>query len=173
MGVRLEDIDSAGKWRRSHTFQIGDQTVSRVQGESARGLMREWVTLRESFHEQKYKFNEVRVWGQPSAWADSIISCWVSDAVAEMVHQAVTVLDCFHGQWSPVVLETAWWNMQFQIPVAPDSTPLLQIADVLVIASAKSAGTKKKRELELLLSEKARREGVAFAGKFGKYEAFS
>ena len=135
--------------------------------------MREWVKLRESYGvEGKKKFESLRVWGQPSAWADSVMQCWLSDLLAEYVPQCITVCDCFQGQWTPVVLHTSWFNQQFQIPVGPDVTPLLQLADVAVIAPAKSAAESKKEDLQLLLHEVAKREQVEYSARFGKYEIF-
>ena len=135
--------------------------------------MREWLKLRESMLDQKSKFEDVRVWGQPAAWSDSIIQCWLSELVHEKCPQTVNIVDCFCGQWSPVVMESLFWNSQMQVPVGPDCTPLLQVADVAVIAQAKVAGNKRKSELGLLLNEAARREGVEFSGRFGKFEIFS
>ena len=62
----------------------------------------------------------MRVWGQCNAWADSIIQSWVSDLIAEHAPQCIVQTDCFSGTWSPVSLETAWWNQQMMVPVAPD-----------------------------------------------------
>ena len=58
------------------------------------------------------------------------------------------------------------------VPVAPDCTSILQIADVAVIAAAKRAGEAKKQELLLLLEEVARRESTPYQAKMGKYEVF-
>ena len=167
----MEDISSNNKWTRADKLQLGDTVVSREVGESTNGLMREWVKLRSSYGvEGRRQFETLRIWGQPAAWADSIVHCWVSDLLHSLVPQSINVLDCFTGQWSPVVLETCWNNQQFQIPVGPDTTPLLQIADVAVISQAKAAGERRKSELLILLAESAIREECQFSGKMGKYE---
>ena len=70
------------------------------------------------------------------------------------------------------MLHTSWLNQQLQIPVGPDVTPLLQLADVAVIAQGKVAGEKRKEELQLLLHESARRESTEYTARFGKFEVF-
>ena len=75
--------------------------------------MREWVKLRESYGvEGRKKFESLRVWGQPAAWADSVVQCWLSDLLSEYVPQSIVVCDCFAASWTPVVLQTAWHNQQ-------------------------------------------------------------
>ena len=170
---RLEDLDASGCWTREHSVQIGGETIPRAVGQQSRGVLREWRKLRETYGVAgREQFKSLRVWGQPAAWADSIIQCWVSDLLAEYVPQAVVQVDCFSGAWSPVALQTAWWNMQLQIPIAPDVTSILQLADVTVIAPAKQAAEVKKKELQLLLQESSRREKSEYRAKFGKYEIF-
>ena len=98
---------------------------------------------------------------------------WFSDLIAEYAPQCIVQADCFSGTWSPVALETNFWNQQWMVPVAPDCTSILQFADVAVIAAAKRAGEAKKQELLLLLLEEvARRESTPYQAKMGKYEVF-
>ena len=142
--IRFEDIGPDGNWRRSHSFDFAGQLIQHVAGESAKGMMREWVKLRSELGEEL--FQELRVWSQPAAWADGVIQCWRVE-----VTQSINVCDCFAGQWTPRVL---------------------QVAGVAVIGPAKSAGERRKAELNQLLELKAEREGVPLRGQFGKCEIF-
>ncbi len=101
-----------------------------------------------------------------------MISCWVSDLVASYSAQCISIVDCFSGQWTERCMHTSWANSQLQVPVAPDCTPLLQVTDTCQSFVAKRAGESRKAELELLLREKARREGVQYQAKAGAYELF-
>ena len=111
--------------------------------------------------------------GQEAAWADSVIQVWLSQLLREHCPQAVTVCDCFSGQWTEPVLHQAWLNHQFQVPVGPDCTPLLQLADVSVIAAAKQAAERQKSLLSVQHMQLAKREGVQYAARIGKYEIFT
>ena len=166
----MEDIGPDGNWRRSHSFEFAGQLIQHVAGESAKGMMREWVKLRSELGEEL--FQELRVWSQPAAWADEVIHCWLVEVLGSLVTQSINVCDCFAGQWTPRVLESSWLSQMAVVPVGPDCTPILQVADVAVIGPAKSAGERRKAELNQLLELKAEREGVPFRGQFGKYEIF-
>ncbi len=132
--------------------------------------MGQWVQSRQKLGHKHFK--QLRVWCQPAAWADEVISCWVSDLIAEYVLQSINVFDCFSGQWTEATLHTSWLNSQLQIPVGPDTTPLLQITDTCISAQAKSAGEKEKEAIALQLREVARREQVPYKARFGQYELF-
>ena len=110
------------------------------------GHVREWARLRDSYGaEGKKKFESLRVWGQPSAWADSVMQCWLSDLLAEYVPQCITLCGCFQSQWTPLVLHASWFNQMFQIPVGPEVTPILQLADVGTISQAAAWGVEEGR----------------------------
>ena len=96
---RLEDIGPDGKWLRSREFYFAGKLIRRQEGDSARGAMREWVALREELGPEK--FQELRVWSQPAAWADEVIHCWLVEVLATLVPQSINVCDCFSGQWTP------------------------------------------------------------------------
>ena len=168
---RLEDISPGGKWLRDVEFKIGGKVIKRVKGQSAGQCMRNWVKLREELGHER--FQSVRVWTQPAAWADEIISCWVSDLVSEYLHQSINVVDCFTGQWTETCLWNSWLNQQFQVPMGPDTTPVLQLADTCCIAVGKAAGEQCKEQLALQLIEKAKRENTTYKAQFGTYELFS
>jgi len=134
--------------------------------------MKQWQQLRDSLNTPR-DFESLRVWGQPVAWADSVIHSWISDLIAEYVPQCISVADCFSGQWTDTVLQTNWSNSQMQIPVGPDCTPLLQLADIAVIGQAKHAASRQQQQLTLLLTQSASREGEQYSGKYGKFELWS
>ncbi len=165
---RLEDLDDSGRFCRDYQFKVKGRLIERVQGQSARGLMGQWLQLRNQLGHQQ--FQQLRVWCQPAAWADEVISCWISDLLAELVWQSINAVDCFSGQWTEATLHTAWLNNQFQIPVGPDTTPLLQVTDTCISAQAKSAGEREKEAIAMQLREVARREAVPYKAKFGPFE---
>jgi hypothetical protein len=168
---RLEDISDDGKWLRDVEFKASGKVIKRSAGESARGAMRQWVALRQQLGWARLQ--SLRVWTQAAAWADEVISVWISDLVSEYLHQSINVVDCFSGQWTENCLWTSWLNQQFQIPNGPDTTPILQLADTCCIAVGKTAGEKCKDQLALQLREKAKREGAHYKAQFGQYEIFS
>ena len=167
---RLEDIDSAGKWNKDVQFKSKGQPVNRTKGQSARGMMAGWVRLRSQLGEDQ--FLSVRIWQQPAAWADEVISCWVLDLLFQYLIQSINIVDCFSGQWTAACLYTSWLNQQCQIPVGPDCTPMLQVADNAVIRECKVVGETEKAQLGLELQEQARRDGAQYQAKFGQYELF-
>ena len=167
---RLEDLSDDGRLVRQHSFKVGQKTVNRAVGQHARGLMSQWVKLRRSLG--KDQFLTTRVWCQPAAWSDEVISCWISDLVHEYQKQCITVLDCFSGQWTETSLFTAWLNSQMQLPIGPDCTPLLQVTGTCQSAQGKAAGNQTKQQLRLQGMEVARREKTQYQCKFGPYELF-
>ena len=169
--ARLEDIDSEGRWVRDHQFNFKGRLIKRVKGQSTRGLMRNWVKLRNELGFEQ--FLRLRVWCQPAAWADEIISCWISDLIFMLVFQALCGIDCFTGQWTDCTVQTAWLNFQMQIPFPPETTPMLQPSDTCQIATNKAVGEIVKSELQLQLMEKAKRDGDTYQAKFGPYELFT
>jgi hypothetical protein len=168
--VRLEDLDDDDKFVRQYSIKVGGKTVNREVGQSARGLMKQYVKLRSSLG--KDRFLTTRVWCQPAAWADEIISCWVSDLLHEYQPQCITLVDCFSGQWTETTLFTAWLNSQMQLPIGPDCTPLLQVTDTCQSAQGKAAGNRRKEQLRLQGMELARREQTQYQCKFGPFELF-
>ena len=103
--IRLEDLDDQGRFVRQYAFKVGGKTVNREVGQSARGLMKQYVQLRSSM--DRDQFLTTRVWCQPAAWADEIISCWISDLLHEYQPQCITLVDCFSGQWTETSMFTA------------------------------------------------------------------
>ena len=118
-------------------------------------------------------FRRLRVWTQPAAWADEVIHCWLSDLLKEEYQpQALFQVDRRSGQWTERVMHTLWLNQQVQTPVAPDSTPILQLTDACQVFCSKRAGEREKGVLELEMRELARREDRKYVPHFGQYETF-
>ena len=84
---RLEDLDDSGRWNKDIQFQVGNHTVKRKKGASARGAMRAWLKLRQELGEEQ--FLRVRVCCQYAAWADGVISQWILELLASFVYQSI------------------------------------------------------------------------------------
>ena len=69
--------------------------------------------------------DELLVWGQPRAWTDELISCWVVEHISSEWGQAMCQVDCLSSQWSEPVLLQAWLNNIIWSPLAPDTTSYL------------------------------------------------
>ena len=76
---RLDNISDEGKWLEDEEFWVGSEKKTRVKGQSARGAMKEWVEIRRRNPEF---FRHVKVYSQPSAVVDSVISSWFVKALA-------------------------------------------------------------------------------------------
>ena len=126
---RLEDISDDHYWTRDPEYAGPEgELVQRKAGTHTRGLLSAWVELRLQFPDLGW-FQNARVWGQPAAWTDNVIASWHSDLVRSQRRQAIHVVDCLGGQWTPEVLFTAWKNQQMQIPIMPGATSFLQVPD--------------------------------------------
>jgi len=168
---RLEDITDSGDWNKSYQYTVAGKTIIREQGKSAKNCMSGWRKLRQSLGASV--FRRLRVWSQPAAWADEVIHCWLSDLIKnEYQPQALFQVDCCSGQWTERVMHTLWLNQQVQTPVAPDTTPILQLTDTCQAFCSKRAGEKEKGSLELEMRELARRENRKYVPHFGQYEMF-
>ena len=117
--------------------------------------MRSWVTLRQQLGWAR--FQSVRVWTQAAAWADEVISVWISDLVSEYLYQSINVVDCFSGQWTENCLWTSWLNQQFQIPNGPDTTPNTAVSRHVLHCSGQDG----RREVQIPVRLVVAREGEA------------
>ena len=77
-----------------------------------------------------------QVWGQPSAWQDTVITTWIVEDTASHLKerhgtsQCLHLWDCLKAQWSEPVLHASWANQQITLPVMPDATAYLQNPDI-------------------------------------------
>ena len=82
---------------------------------------------------------QYRVWGQPAAWCDQVICTWISEYLQELYPQGcIQIVDCLGSQWAPDVVLKCWAASQAQIPIAPNATSTLQVADTHVHSPLKA-----------------------------------
>ena len=88
------------------------------------------------FHHQGHPFwQHYQVWGQPSAWQDTVITTWLVEDTASHLKerhgtsQCLHRWDCLKAQWSEPVLYASWANQQITLPLMPDATTYLQSPD--------------------------------------------
>ena len=103
--ARLENISDDGRWLTDETFTVGKKVVQRKAGQSARGCLSGWLSLRKECPEL---FAGMRVWCQPCAVVDSIIWRWQCDLEASETTQAVRVTNCLGAVWSEQSKEAAF-----------------------------------------------------------------
>jgi hypothetical protein len=154
---RLEDIDSNGRWTRSHSFTVGDTWVTRKQGESVGNLMLNWRRLRS---ERPALFNEILVWQQPAAVVDSVLFTWQQQLEAEEWEQSVQLIDQFSAGWTEAALENNFLSQRLQVGVGAGTTALVQVTDVGFAQPAKAALNRWKTNLADKIRAKAKAEGA-------------
>ena len=92
---------------------------------------------------------QYRVWGQPAAWCDQVICTWISEYIQELYPQGcIQIVDCLGSQRGPEVVLKCWAANQAQIPIAPNSTSFLQVADTHVHALLKAYILQHKTRLQ-------------------------
>ena len=109
------------------TYQVGEEEITLQAGTSAGNVLRGWRLLRQD-PDQSWA-SELEIWGQPAAWADQIICLWVSDYLQRHFSQCIYIVDCLGSQWCEEVLLRTWSNQQLQVPIAPNATFQVQVAD--------------------------------------------
>ena len=150
---RLEDIDQDGKWNKDVTYQVGDETETFQQGQPSQGLLSTWRATRDQADpEIQHMFQQIRVWGQPSGWTDEVITTWMSSYVKRELAPdgCLQIVDCLGSQWSEVTLSHTWANQQMQVPIAPNATSCLQIADTHIHSPLKAYIRQAKSELQTI-----------------------
>ena len=167
---RLEDIDNEQRWSRDHEF-IGPEgdRGERAVGNYTQGLLSAWVELRRP-HPQMWWFNNARVWGQPAAWTDNVISTWHSELIQTQRPQCIHVVDCLASQWMPEVRFAAWKNHQIQVPIMPGATAYLQIPDTHFFAHLKTSIKRAKTQVQDAGEIAARQAGKAYNSQWGPQE---
>ena len=145
--ARLEHISPEGLWTQTVTYVLGDATITHQKGTSAGNVLGGWRKVRDQMPDGQWQ-NEFVIWGQPSAWADTIICNWMSDYIAETYGQTFQIVDCLGSMWQESTLQRCWANQQYQIPIAPNATSFLQVADTHVHARLKAFIREAKGDLE-------------------------
>ena len=151
------------------TYQLGDEEITFQKGKPVGPLLRGWKAVRDNQPDQSWS-QHFRIWGQPAAWADQVICSWVSDFLAEEYPQGcIQLVDCLGSQWSSEVLIKCWANQQAQIPIAPNSTSFLQVADTHIHSPLKAYIRQEKARLQEEWDREALATGQDRNARWGPY----
>ena len=112
-------------------------------------------------------FNNARVWGQPAAWRDNVVSTWHSELIQTQRPQCIHVVDCFASQWMPEVLCAAWKNHQLQVTIMPGATAYLQVPDTHVFAHLNTSIKRGKTQVQAAGEIAARQADKAYNSQWG------
>ena len=165
----MENIDASGNWIKDFQYVIDDEVQFYKGGTSAGNVLGNWRKARD---ENPGAFDSVRVWGQPAAWTDEIICSFLSDYVQELFPSGVIqILDCLGSQWSEMTLSKVWANQQLQVPIAPNATSCLQVADTHIHSVLKAYLRQAKAELQAYWDQQAALEGVQPSTAWGPFES--
>jgi hypothetical protein len=170
---RLEDITPEGTWERDVQYQIDDELIQYKKGEKVNQILAGWRKVRDDQPDQSM-FQHLRIWGQPSGWTDEIITNWLSEYVKELApNGCLQIVDCLGSQWSETTLARCWINQQFQIPIAPNATSILQVADTHIHSELKAYVVQAKQELQEQWDRIALVTGQCPSTDWGPYELAS
>jgi len=168
---RLEDVNEKGEWLRDWSHKCSDGTVkSYTKGTKVGNIMQGWRAVRDRSPELLEQF---AIWGQPRAWTDELISCWVTEFIEAKYGQAIVQLDCLGAQWSEPVLLEAWSRGLIWCPLAPDTTSYLQEPDTHEHSQFKSIIREVKSELSFQLEQETknkRKEHKDYVPRWGPDE---
>ena len=136
---------------RDWSHKCSDGTVkSYTKGTKVGNIMQGWRAVRDRSPELLEQF---AIWGQPRAWTDELISCWLTEFIEAEYGQAIVQLDCLGAQWSEPVLLEAWSRGLIWCPLAPDTTSYLQEPDTHEHSQFKSIIREVKSELHFQLEQ--------------------
>jgi hypothetical protein len=168
---RLEDICvEKGEWLRDWSHKCSDGTTkSYTKGTKVGNIMQGWRAVQESSPELLEQF---AIWGQPRAWTDELISCWLTEFIEAEHGQAIVQLDCLGAQWSEPVLLEAWSRGLIWCPLAPDTTSYLQEPDTHEHSQLKSIIREVKAELHFQLEQetKNKQKNNDYVPRWGPHE---
>ena len=107
--TRLEDLDSSGRYNKEVQYRGPDDSlIIRKPGQYAQGRLGTWVQFRRDCPDHPF-WKMGKVWGQPRAWQDQIISCWHLEQLSRRCRpQIIHMVDCLEASWSEPVLHTAY-----------------------------------------------------------------
>ena len=171
---KLEDIDEQGRWTRDWHHKCSDGSEKHyTKGEWANNMLAGWRAARDNF-EREWD-GEVRVWGQPRAWTDELISTWVIEHIKLEWGQAICQVDCLASQWSKPCLVKAWDEGILWCPLAPDVTSYLQEPDTHEHSQLKAIIREKKTELHFALEQQflSENKNETYVPKWGPYEVLN
>ena len=117
----------------------------------------------------------IQVWGQPSAWQDQVITCWLVQALSshlqeQGVPQACLLWDCMTAQWAEPVLHECWTSQFPMLPIMPDATAYLQSPDTHWNAPMKVDLRTSKAEVQGEGEVAAMRAGQPYQANWGLQE---
>ena len=172
---RLEDIGKDGTWLRDWSHKCSDGTEKHyVQGTKVGNLMQGWRNARDNYEGSPSWASEFLVWGQPRAWTDELISCWVVEHIASEWGQSIVQVDCLAAQWSEPVLLEAWLRNVIWCPLAPDTTSYLQEPDTHEHSQLKACLREVKADLHFQLEQESKNKAKEYKdynpAKWGPYE---
>ena len=84
------------------------------------------------------------VWGQPTAYMDSIICVWHAQLISKEVKQCIHQVDMFSGELTDAVRESNFFLHQIKHVIGAKQTAKLQLTDTTVSFPCKAAAQRKK-----------------------------
>lgn len=154
---RLEDIcPHTNLWLRDVEFDYNGKHYHFQKGTKVSAtLMKSWRALRA---QHPVLFTKgVRVWGQPSAYQDSVLCCWHSELIKEETggNGAIHLVDMFSGEWTEDVLNKNYVRQQTKVGIGPKVTAKIQPTDVKFAKLGKDAMRSTKIRLRRLMRQRA------------------
>ena len=157
-------------------YEVKGKRVRRFKKHAAGRLMATWRRLRdEGDDEMKRFFEEVEVYQQPAAFADSVIVSWMTEMrkVKDGYSRSISVRDMFAGGLSQSTRRMSFICDSLLTFIGGKMTPVMQVTDVGVafnlkkhIETAKVELRREKRgqNFEEIPYEKLKPEEVSTCG---------
>jgi hypothetical protein len=151
----LSNIDDEGRFIKDEAFVFKGKEVMRRAGSSARGLLKQWVKLRQESAEVRTMLESIDVYQQPSGFTDSVIMAWVLEAQSERVPQAIHQRDLFAAALSEPAKRMSYLCHQLQAWIGGKMTSVLQLTDTDCSFVLKAAANREKDCLKRQMRQKA------------------
>ena len=168
--ARLSNIDDNGCFIKDEHFEFLSRPVKRTKGQSARGLLRSWVALRNSSPEAKAMIDYIDIMQQPAGFSDSIIAKWRIEAMAVEHPQSLHVRDLNASYLSDYARQASYLSHAVMGWIGGKMTAVVQPVDTDVAFPMKAAAGRAQMELRKELQEKALAEGIEPVYRCGPYE---
>ena len=104
--------------------------------------MKTWVDLRSQF---PYLFTDIKVYQQPAAWMDEIVTAWSIEELQERCPQCVHQRDLFGSALADVNKKKMQLAHQIPTWIAGKMTPVLQLTDTDLAHPMKAAAQAAKK----------------------------